>query len=154
MTAAATIVDDTSIIHECIDELAEKHGEITSELLLKVAKSKNHPLHGMFEWDDNIAARKWRLEQAAQMIRAYKFTVYLNEREKEHPIQVRKYVVVPGGEGRYIPRSKAMVTINVREDFINRKISTLQSWCNETADVEEFANLRNTILRGLAKLEL
>ena len=37
--------------------------------VVDVARDPKHPLHPRFEWDDSIAAEKWRLEQAGQLLR-------------------------------------------------------------------------------------
>lgn len=46
------------------------NGLLTAEAVVEYAQA--HPdsaLHTQFEWDDTAAARKWRLEQAGQIIR-------------------------------------------------------------------------------------
>lgn len=43
-------------------------GKITAETVLNVAKDENSVLHGMFEWDDSLAAEKYRLSQARTII--------------------------------------------------------------------------------------
>jgi len=141
----------TAVVDGVLEDLYGKHGKVTPELLLEVASDPTHPLHVEFEWDDMTAANKYRREQAAQMIRASKFVAYLSDSNKD-PIPVRRWIVLPGGNGEYVPRQKAMAVVDVREDFIKRKLSALQSWCNEAADIEELGQLRHAILVGLAKM--
>lgn len=149
--SSAATAEQTSTIDDILEDIASSNGGVlTPELVLNMARDKNHPLHASFEWDDSEAAHKWRLEQAARLIRASKFVAFLNEKDDE-PIRVRKWIVLPGGESQYEPRVKAMKKINVRQDYINRKLSELQAWCNETPDIEELAPLRKAILRGLSK---
>jgi hypothetical protein len=141
----------TALVDEALENIYGQHGVVTPELLLEIASDPSHPLHSEFEWDNAEAANKYRLEQAAQMIRASKFVAYLSA-DKKDPIPVRRWIVMPGGKGEYVPRQKAMKIVDVREDFVNRKLAALQSWCNETADIEELAALRHSILVGMAKM--
>jgi len=153
-SAAAEVVDKLpapnpkDVADQCLEELEKKYGEISTELLLKEASSPEHPLHGRFEWDDSVAAHKWRLEQAAQIIRASKFISFMKDGETP---PVRRWISFPSDEGRYVSRPKAMKLVDVRMAFIGNKVSVLQSWCNETVDVPELAYLRKAILIGLKK---
>lgn len=54
-------------------------GKITAETVLNVAKDENSVLHGMFEWDDSLAAEKYRLSQARTIINNIEVRV-VNER--------------------------------------------------------------------------
>lgn len=52
----------------------EHHGALTAKILLEAATPESHPLHSHFEWDDTIAARKHRLDQARRLIRSCRVT--------------------------------------------------------------------------------
>lgn len=41
---------------------------LTPGLVLDRARSKNSPLHNLFEWDDSVAGEKFRLHQAQKLI--------------------------------------------------------------------------------------
>lgn len=47
----------------------EKEGRLTPKNLLNESRPVDAPLHNVFEWDDGIAAEKYRTEQAAHIIR-------------------------------------------------------------------------------------
>lgn len=58
------------IIGEALEKIAEEHkGELTPKAVVEVARTKTHPLHPHFEWNDNIAAEAYRLDQARNLIR-------------------------------------------------------------------------------------
>lgn len=46
------------------------HGQLTPRLVLEEARDPKHPLHDRFEWDDSIAAEKYREVQASELIRS------------------------------------------------------------------------------------
>lgn len=65
MTAA-----ERTAIQERMDALYAKHGDrLTPAVVLREAKRADSPLHSQFEWDDTVAAKKWREEQARVLIR-------------------------------------------------------------------------------------
>ncbi len=79
---------------------------LTAELVLDQARDKNSLLHGFFEWDDSVAAEKYRVEQAQSLIRAI---VVLPE-ENTTPALIRAVVRVGDGQekGRYWETERAM----------------------------------------------
>lgn len=69
---------------KCYDELTEAYGEeFTAEQVLDLAENSSTELHKCFQWDDEKAARSWRLEQARAMCRS--FTVVIETSEKKEP---------------------------------------------------------------------
>lgn len=83
-------------------------GGLTPEIVVDAARPEEHPLHSRFEWDDSIAAEKWRREQASELIRSVKIT-YANARGIEK--SVRAYVAVRGdtyGSTGYVPTEEAL----------------------------------------------
>lgn len=68
-------VADSSEINKHIRALYdEHHGALTAKIVLEAATPETHPLHSHFEWDDTIAARKHRLDQARRLIRSCRVT--------------------------------------------------------------------------------
>lgn len=72
----------------------EAEGRLTARDLVEEAKSESHPLHRIFEWDNDKAAESFRLIQAQQMIGALKIEV-----EDRPPI--KKYYNIVRAEGQY-----------------------------------------------------
>lgn len=56
----------------------------TANDVLKAATPKSSPIHDMFEWDDTVAARRWRTMQARWLISS--ITVVIDE------VETRAYV--------------------------------------------------------------
>lgn len=76
------------------DELAairnENEGRLTPLLVLEVARDEDHPLHSRFEWDDGIAAEKYRLDQAQRLIMSVKWRYDPDDPTKE----TRRYYAI------------------------------------------------------------
>lgn len=61
---------------KCYDELPEV---VTPQNVLDAARDENSELHKCFEWDDTVAAEKYRLKQARMLIQ---FFVVKTEQEE------------------------------------------------------------------------
>jgi len=60
---------DTQEIADYLDTLCKlKGGELTPDEVLQDAKKRSSLLHGLFDWDDNQAAQKWRMHQARLLL--------------------------------------------------------------------------------------
>lgn len=53
-----------------ICERLEKEGRLSAKALLDVSRPQNAPLHSNFEWNDGVAAEKYRENQAREIIRS------------------------------------------------------------------------------------
>jgi hypothetical protein len=139
------------IADEVLADMARRKGAVSTADLLEEAKDPSHPLHNEFDWVDSEAAHSWRLEQAARIIRASKYIAYLKEEEeKPKPVEVRTYVADPG-KSRSLEREAGMRVLNVRQEFIKRKLIVLKSWLNETVDVPELKDLRTEVAAAAKK---
>ena len=72
------------------DRIYEKFGELTAKSVVDENRSATAPLHACFEWDDAVAAEKFRERQAGDMIRCL---VTIKEPENDgEPVVVRAIV--------------------------------------------------------------
>jgi hypothetical protein len=63
------------VVGKALEEIQKEDGKVTAEALLKKAKAKKSPLHGLFEWDTDKAAQEYRLHQARNVIREVHVTI-------------------------------------------------------------------------------
>jgi uncharacterized protein YpuA (DUF1002 family) len=70
--------------------IIDAEGAVTPERLVEVSKPKDAPLHQEFEWNNTIAAQKYREEQARQIIKNI-VAIELTEDEEE-PKEVQCWV--------------------------------------------------------------
>jgi hypothetical protein len=147
------------VIDRELGELYEKHGTITTEIILEAARDADHALHKYFEWDDTLAAENWRKQQALHLIMASKMVVVLKEAQTGPPRvvhgerpEVRRLVSSFRGEG-FKMRSEALSDDDQRAVIIERFRSRLKGWCRECVDIQELSTLRTTIMRLLDQNE-
>lgn len=93
-------MSNTIVLH-ALTRIYNDRGELTPAAVVEEAADINHPLHSQFEWDDAEAARKHRLNQAADLIRSVRIRV-----SEPDLAQVRGFLHIPSEDnspGRYVP---------------------------------------------------
>ena len=139
-----------TVVDRELEAIYAEHGTVTAELLVEQATKPSHPLHAHFEWDDSVAATKYRLEQAYRLIQASKMVVVLGQAGKDPPKvlhampEVRRLVSAFRGEG-FKMRKEVLDDTAGRKAFVDKKRGELRGWCASVIDVEELAPLRTTI---------
>lgn len=83
-------------VRQRLEEIAQRRGILTPLVVLDEARNPEHPLHGRFEWDDTVAAEKYRLEQAHQLIRVARVS-YVDNAGDSQSVRAYQPVARPGG---------------------------------------------------------
>ncbi len=83
--------------------LFDRDGTLTAEQVVTAATPATSPLHSYFEWDNDAAGTKWRLEQARGLIRSCKIVI---EAAEDRTYHVRAFTNVPGEH--YAPTERVL----------------------------------------------
>lgn len=75
---------------ELMERLAATEEGLTARALLEANVPEGAPLHDDYEWDDDVAADKWRLQQSNQFIASLTVVVF-EEKEGEKVDQPRAF---------------------------------------------------------------
>jgi hypothetical protein len=146
---------DAAMIYKELYHIKAKHKRLDQELVLEAARSPRSKLHKFFEWDDTVAANKWRLRQASELIRSVKIEV-TNKRTKQTRA-VRVFVSVPeesGSQGGGTKRSYEMI-----DDVMNNPLTRRQYLRGFIVRMEQlqadfsFLKEAEPVFRELAKLK-
>jgi hypothetical protein len=78
----------TMQMQQHVAALADAEGCITPEAVVEAARPEDAPLHGLFPWDDKVAADKYRLMRARAIIRS---VVYLKA-ERHYGIAMPNFI--------------------------------------------------------------
>ena len=79
---STAIIKDRELVAEKLAEIADLNGgRLTPDLVLDEAKDPNSILHGLFEWDDSLAAHQHRLFQARQIITSVRVVITTENRK-------------------------------------------------------------------------
>lgn len=147
---------------ECLMNIYKKHDcQLTPEVLVDEAKSKNHPLHDCFEWNDTKAGKMWRLHQARNIIRC---VVVEKQVDDDKKIEVRAFINVKKdennhlthnpffkGESFYVSLNDAMTNEHLRKYTVEMAIGELNNWMDKYKGVKELADLFGIIEKKTIK---
>ncbi len=85
-----------SSLRDILQGIYDQRGTLTPQIVLDEARDPSHPLHHRFEWNDAVAAEKYRREQAHELIKSVKIS-YANPEGKQSEIRAFHAVRRPAG---------------------------------------------------------
>lgn len=96
----------TSALRDQLQTIYDQLGELTPKIVVDEARPADHPLHGRFEWADDVAAERWRQQQAHELIRSVRI-VYREPEAGQPERTVRAFHAVRSERGfTYEPAQK------------------------------------------------
>ena len=110
-------------------------GKFTPMEVLEKAKDETTELHKCFEWNDSIAAEKYRLEQAKNIIR---MLVY--EKETKEQATVRYYAKTET-KHVYQPTKQFLVQEDEYQGLLRRALAELEAFKNKYHTLTELENI-------------
>jgi hypothetical protein len=90
----------------------EHDGRLQPSDVLADARNPTSPLHSHFEWDDGLAAERYRLSQARSLIRSVKIHVTV----RDMPLSVVGYVRDPELQDTRDPGYRNVMQLRTEED--------------------------------------
>jgi len=126
---------------EELERIEEEHGRVTPELVLEESRDEGSTLHNCFEWNDSVAAEKYRLRQAKCIIS--NLTVIVDEKKQSAP--VRAFVNIekeaPAKKGKFVNIVTAMNDENSRQIVLDRALSELKEFRKKYKDLKELSGV-------------
>ena len=148
---------DAQVVGEYLEAIRAKRQALTPEIVLADARAKRSPLHAFFEWDDSIAAERYRLDQAGHLIRAVVVTFDPTEPEPDRQVQlvgvaarplaparpVRAFLAIKGDDGAadYVGTSEAMADPSMRQQVLERAHAELNSVARKWRELRELGEV-------------
>lgn len=108
-----------------IERIESVYGGLTPENVLEASRDESALLHPLFQWDDNVAATQYRLQQARTIINNVEIKVISDGEERSIPV----YEVVNIGEGRVYKSIQNMDKDDVEyvKQSVKREINHLKN---------------------------
>ena len=137
---ASRIKGDAKVVGGELTRIKRKnYGILKPEVVVREAKKKKSPLHGFFEWDDGIAAEKYRIDQARHLIRS---VVIEWENDPGEVIVSRAFVSIKTDEEwGYVDMGDALSDEEMREQVLESALKYYEAGKQKFAGVEELAGL-------------
>jgi len=124
-----------------LQKIALKHGGILrAEEVVEEAENRNHPLHKHFLWDDTEAARRFRAQQARELISASVRWVKLNGDRRA----VRVFVSLSPDRhrgGGYRDSVAVFSNKNMRDQMLLDALEDLRRWEARYSGLKELSEI-------------
>lgn len=135
---------DAQLIGSEIERLeAEHQHKLTPEEIVRAAKTERSPLHTIFEWDNQRAADRYRIEQARHLVSLIDVIITKPDQTEG---AVRAFVSVSGDDGRgYVSTVHALSDPQLRQQVIARAWTELEAWRQRHAELIEFGRIFSAI---------
>lgn len=121
---------------EC--ERLEREGRLTAKELVNASRPEDAPLHGEFEWRDDVAGELWREQQARNIINS---VIVINE--KQEPQRVFFNIAVT--EAEYHSVETIMHDENKREALLKAALRELIAFQSKYATLKELFGVFDAI---------
>ena len=146
---------DANDVGKEIERIEKENGEVTNKAVVDAARSKENVMHSLFEWDDAVAGEKYRLTQAASMIRAL---VVVPENKGEYDkrafVNIVENAENPKNIGRYINYDTAMSDEDMRKIVLKNALHELIVFKGKYKALKELAKVYEAIDEVQMKLDL
>ena len=123
-----------AVAAEVMDQLAEED-RLNAKELVDESRPEDAPLHSEFEWDDSIAAEKYREEQASALIRH--LVVRIEANDQEYP--TRQYFMVQKEANTYEPIQAILRSEDKTAVLLEQAKRELQAFKAKYAGLKELA---------------
>jgi len=115
----------------------ESQGKLTPHEVVEVSRPDDAPLHSAFEWDDEIAAEKYRETQASYIIRSVEVVVEGSDK----PTRAFVSLTVAENEREYREINKVLSIRSERELLLAEAKRELTAFKHKYAVLEELADV-------------
>lgn len=126
-------------LRDVLLDIRERRGMLTPAVVLQEASNPDHPLHTRFEWDDSVAAYKYRLSQAADLLRV------TYRPDPDLPRDLRAFWVMKGVDGspesQYVPTEEVLLDPIARQLMLNQMRREWRSFQRRYEGMAEFAQM-------------
>ena len=129
---------DAQIVGEEIEKIEAEKGVVTARDIVDRARPKNSPIHDLFEWDNKIAAEKWRLHTATQVLCCL---VKTDEDSTPQKAYVNIEVKEATKTGIYANIKKAMSDAETREVVLQNALNELKAFKAKYSHLSELAKI-------------
>lgn len=134
---------DAQIVGEELERLRKRNdGKLNKEDVVNEARSTKSPLHGAFEWNDDVAAEQFRLMQAGYMIRSV--SVIFESPDDQQEREIRAFVSVKHGtdeKNAYTSLQVAMQNPLLRDQVFQQALTEINTWKRKYVYLTIFARV-------------
>ena len=128
------------IVGGVLEQINAECGSVTSKELLDRSRPEDSPTHDLFEWDDNVAAEAYRLEQSRYAIRHLR-VIYEDANEEKQTISAFVNIAPITAVAEYQDISVALSNQKTREAVFSRIRAELDAFIERNKKFDELGEL-------------
>jgi hypothetical protein len=130
-------------VGEYLDELELEFGKVTPKIVLDRSREEDALLHSCFEWNDDVAAEKYRETQAGFIIRNLVIKVDNSAQEEQ---SVRAFVNVKSEtQSIFVSMAKVIENDDLRSQMLNTAKQELHSFKQKYENLQELCEVFKAI---------
>lgn len=124
-----------------VGEFLERMESFTPSDVVSAARPESSPLHKHFTWDDLVAAEKYRLQEARNLVNHITVVVTVSGRQQE--TKAFHSIVVDAGDEESVPEHRYTAirivakSQDMRDQVIQRALVELEGWQNRYAQYQD-----------------
>lgn len=130
---------DANIAGKAMEKIIDEQGTLTKENFLEYSRPVDSDTHALFDWDDSVAAEKWRLKQSGDCITHISIRYENDGKEDNAPAFVN--VQVSHEKGQYKPIAVAFNNADDRKAVIKRAMNELNTFQYKYKSYKEFSKI-------------
>lgn len=153
-----------SVAGKCLYDIYKSNNhKLTADVVLKKAKSKSHPLHSCFEWNNSKAAQAYRLNQARKIIAC----VVIEKMVGRKSVSVRAFLNIKQdekgnlthnpfnskGQNYFVTMSDAMQNDFMRVYTVEAAILEINRWMEKYKNLKKLSSLFKVIKKKVKKIK-
>ena len=132
------------VVGEHFERLEKQQGHITPKIVLESARSETSAIHPCFEWNDDVAAEKYRETQAGLLIR--NLTVKMIETGEKQTEPVRAYVSIKQSDSsEFISLQNVLKDDELTQQMLEQAKNELNAFVKKYSALQELSKVFEAI---------
>jgi hypothetical protein len=135
-----------------LERIKNRHrGYLRPADVVREARAPKSPLHRHFDWSDTVAAHKWRLHQARNIIRV--LVTFVGDGEDKQPMSV--FVSLYSNRDKehgYLAMVDVLTDKDLRQQLLDDALKDMQVFQEKYAGLKELSELFRAMKRTGMKL--
>lgn len=128
-------------VGELFEELQNSPDGLSPSTVLNASRKKGSLLHDDFEWNDGVAAEKYRLQQARFIIQNLVVITETTDQDQRTVYKDRAYVSATAKTGAYVPLYNALSNEEWRSHLLKCAKDEMDVFCAKYARLTELASV-------------
>lgn len=147
--------EEAKIYGKELDRIAEENdGQLKPADVLEIAKDKENPLHNYFEWNNNKAAERHRIEQARHLLNHITVVIKYDHKQREQKafFSVNSTPKENQKNKIYVTMERVLSEPELREQILVEAIEEIEYWQERYKIYRELTSIFTAIRKAKKRI--